>query len=336
MSEPVARAGWRAGRAPRDNAEVRRVIVFLPLVGLALTLGAPTLAGPRPSTYELDGEHVYPEGVAFEQDTGFFYVSGTTDGTIFRGSVHERVAEPFLPGLPDGRATAVGLAVADGRLYVAGGETGGIWVYDTQSSALVRAFITGPGGFVNDVTVADGDAYLTDSFRPILWRVPAEEQEPGAPPTAPEPWLNLVGSPITYGPGFNLNGIVATPDGESLITVQSSTGELFRIDIDTEEIHPIDVDTQSGELTNADGLALQGHTLYAVRNSEAVVSKVRLSEDYTSAVVVSETTDPSFRFPTTNAVARGRMLVVNSQFDRRMSPGVIEDETFTVSSIPIP
>jgi hypothetical protein len=40
---------------------------------------------------------------------------------------------------------------------------------------------------------------------------------------------------------------------------------------------------------------------------------------------------PSFRFPTTAALAQGRLLVVNSQFNDRNSP-----EPFTVSSIERP
>ena len=37
--------------------------------------------------YMLPGEEVFPEGVAYQSDTGDFYVSSTTDGTIFRGNV---------------------------------------------------------------------------------------------------------------------------------------------------------------------------------------------------------------------------------------------------------
>jgi Cu-Zn family superoxide dismutase len=48
---------------------------------------------------------------------------------------------------------------------------------------------------------------------------------------------------------------------------------------------------------------------------------------------VSETADPSFGFPTTAEVLRGRLLVVNSQFDRR---GGSLDLPFTVSSVKLP
>jgi hypothetical protein len=37
--------------------------------------------------YVLPGEQVFPEGVAYQSDTGDFYVGSTTDGTVFRGNV---------------------------------------------------------------------------------------------------------------------------------------------------------------------------------------------------------------------------------------------------------
>jgi hypothetical protein len=40
--------------------------------------------------------------------------------------------------------------------------------------------------------------------------------------------------------GFNLNGIDATPNGKTLIAVQSNTGKLFRIDPGTGATRQID------------------------------------------------------------------------------------------------
>ena len=35
---------------------------------------------------------------------------------------------------------------------------------------------------------------------------------------------------IVYQPGFNVNGIDATPNGETLVIVQSNTGLVFTVD----------------------------------------------------------------------------------------------------------
>lgn len=147
-----------------------RIAVLAALASLVLAAAAG--AEPRPSSYVVPGAAVFPEGVAFQPSTGAFFVSSTGDGTIFRGHVSEPMTQIFLAGGQDGRTTAIGLEIDDTRLYVAGGPTGRIFVYDTETSAKLASFETGTGGFLNDVaTTKSGDAFVTDSARPILWRV---------------------------------------------------------------------------------------------------------------------------------------------------------------------
>ena len=49
--------------------------------------------------------------------------------------------------------SAVGMKVPHGKLYVAGGPTGTITVYDIATKAAVATFQTGAGGFLNDLVV---------------------------------------------------------------------------------------------------------------------------------------------------------------------------------------
>ncbi len=73
-----------------------------------------------------------------------------------------------------------------------------------------------------------------------------------------------------------------------------------------------------------------------MRNRQERIAKVRLRRGLEKGRVTGETGDPTFRFPTTAASARGgRLLVVNSQFDRR-SAGQPPELPFTVSSIKRP
>jgi Cu-Zn family superoxide dismutase len=299
-------------------------VTLLACLGAAI-LAATAAATPRPSAYVLPGDAVFPEGIAFDQHTGHFYVSSTNDGSILRGHVNEPAASGFIAGTT-GPFSSIGLEVDDGRLYVAGGPTGTARVYDASTGALLRVFTSGAGGFLNDLAVAmNGDVFVTDSFRPVLWRIPA-----GATGGALEPWVDLTGTPMQYTTGFNANGIVATPDGKYLIVSQSNTGEQFRVDLATKEVVQIDL---GGEAVNGDGIELRGRTLYAA--SSGLIAKVRLAGDFLSGEVVSRTGDPSFSSPTTIAIARGRLLVVNSQFDRLFG-GLPPVLPFTVSSIPIP
>jgi Cu-Zn family superoxide dismutase len=298
----------------------RLVLLGAAVLAATITIGVAS-ATPRPSSYVLPGDAVFPEGIAYQPLTGRFFVSATGDGTIFRGHLFDPTAEVFLPGGADGRTTAIGVHVdLRGRLYVAGGATGRIWVYSTRTKQLLGAFDTGAGGFLNDVIVTlDGTAYVTDSLRPVLWRIPADLSRV-------EHWLDLPG----YQPGFNANGIDASLTGRWLVVAQSNTGTLWRIDVPSKQVTAIDL---GGEQVAADGIELVGRTLFAVARPDLI--KVRMSLDLRRGDVVSRTTDPTLRFPTTLAVTPGRLLVVNSQFDRR-GPGLTPELPFTVSSVPVP
>ncbi len=272
-----------------------------------------------PRTYPLPGDEVYPEGVAYQPSTGDFYVGSTSDGAVFRGNVSEpgTEAETFLAPGENGRAMAIGMKVDEaGMLFVAGGETGRMFVYDTSSGQLVDRFSNGADQtFVNDVALApDGSAYFTDSANPELYRL-----VPTGGGYEFERFLDFEGTPIVYDEEFNLNGIVVTPDGRYLITIKSPTGQLFRIDTRTEEI--VEIDTGDADLSNGDGLLLEGQTLYVVRNQNELIVPVELSADLTSGTAGEGFTNDSLRYPTTIAAYDGRLLAVNSQFDVRDSGG---------------
>jgi DNA-binding beta-propeller fold protein YncE len=286
---------------------------------------------------------VYPEGIAADNESGAFYVSSFSDGSIFRGDVTEEDVKPFLAGGQDGRTQAIGLKLDDeGRLYIAGGFTGKVFIYDTASKELVRSFDAQGAGFLNDLAInpQTGDIYITDSFVPILWRISGGQLEP---------WLDLddppnQSDPIPYTPGqFNLNGIVATPDGRYLLTVQSYTGKLYRIDTRTKQVREIEIDLRGvTPLTQGDGLVLTNNTLYVI-NNQGFVTKIALKNNFNSGEVEGNTSvlapppEKDGDFPTTGALVGGRLLVVNSQFDEGGPVGGADPETpFTVSAMPAP
>jgi Cu-Zn family superoxide dismutase len=298
------------------------------LVGALIAVaGALPADAQRPEVYILPGEGVFPEGVAFDEQTQTFYVSSTGGGAVFRGTLHEEAAEVFLPAGEDGRTFATGLEADGGHLFVSGGPTGKMFVYDAISADLIADFTTSQTPtFINDVAVIDGDAFFTDSLSPVLYRVFNDGSG-----WQMEEWLDFTGTPFEYVMGFNANGIEATPDGQYLVIIQSMTGKLFRVTVTTQEV--LEIDLGGTMLTAGDGLVLRGRTLWVVRNSLELIAEVQLSDDLSSGELVAQTTDPSFMFPTTADIANGRLLVVNSQFDQRMGTPV---EPFTVSSVPVP
>ncbi|MDQ4078361.1 MAG: hypothetical protein M3220_19210, partial [Chloroflexota bacterium] len=239
------------------------------LEGETVIVASSIRAGGALSRYILPGEDVFPEGIAFQPSTNDFFVSSTTDGAIYRGNLGEQEADVFLPGGEDGRTGAAGLAVDDeGHLFVSGGDTGRMFVYDISSGELIDRFDSGEDEtFVNDVTVTDaGHAYFTDSFSPAIYRVSTDDEGE----LEFERWLDLTDTPIEYQQGFNVNGIVSTADGQYLIVVQSNTGNPYRINTDTEEVTQIDVGGET--FSNGDGLVLDGQTLYVIQNQQEQIS----------------------------------------------------------------
>ncbi|MEA2221293.1 MAG: hypothetical protein QOJ35_3919 [Solirubrobacteraceae bacterium] len=319
----------------------------LALLTLALTASAAALATPgargkhaaakghghsaRPSVYTIPGAAVFPEGIALEHGHHDFFVSSTTDGTIFKGNVRQPTLAPFAPGGADGRTTAIGLKSDDhGRLFVAGGATGKAWVLSTRDGSTIKALDSHPGSsptFVNDVALTRGYAYFTDSQRPVILRVARD----GATIGELEPWLDLTGTPFTYADGFNANGIVGLDGGRLLVVVQSNTGKLFRIDTRTREVSQIDLG--GATVTNGDGLVAQGSHVYVVRNADKLIVDVRLRRDRRAGRVVATTTSDALMFPTTAALLGNRLLVVDSQLDKQGGTPVLP---FTVASVKRP
>ncbi len=92
---------------------------------IALLLGSavPVVASQATTTYALSGDAVFPEGIAFDQRTGDFYVTSTQDGSIQRGNVNTSAATPFIAG-SGAQFASIGLELDAGRLAVAGGNYG--------------------------------------------------------------------------------------------------------------------------------------------------------------------------------------------------------------------
>ena len=325
----------------RSTCQRSLVLAAASLAGagvLALPAAASHTRTPVISSYILPGQNVFPEGVAVDGER--FYVSSTTDGTIFRGRLDRRRASVYLSGGSDGRTTAIGLEAVRKRLIVAGGATGRVFVYSTATGRFVRGYTTAPTAarpsFVNDATAApNGDIYITDSRRPTIHRIAAGSIRHKSTNTdALSVFRDLTGSAFVQQAGFNANGIEATPDGRYLLVVQSNAGKLFRIGIADRSVTEVSLGTDT--LRNGDGLELQGRRLYVARNRDGIVVRVDMSRDYGSGRVVRALSGP-FRFPTTIAGYGRRLLVVNSQFDRSAMPGQPAPappvEPFTVSSV---
>lgn len=302
---------------------MKRPVLALAALAAALTVTpavAPADAHQRPITYELRGDPGDPQGSKFEgigvdKAQRTFYVSETTGGEIHRGNVRTGATEVWLPEGTDGRVTARGVTVdRQGRVYVAGGpnstQSGGpdLWVYAPNGRLLAALRVGAANPFLNDVAIGpDGAAYVTNSNAPLVFRV-AFERDAWRVST----WADATGT-IPTATGFNLGGIVVSPDRRALVVAQGNVGRLWRFDLHTRAVTAID--TGGANLRNADGLVRRGSTLWVVRNFDRVLTTLRLSADGSAARLVDEqATDPARVF-TTAKIARGRLLLVDSHFD---------------------
>ena len=251
-----------------------------------------------------------PEGIASGRGTDF-YVGSLADGAIYRGDLRTGEGAILIPG-QSGRVT-VGIKFdkRTGYLFAAGGPTGLGRVYDTRTGQDVGAFqFSNSGSFINDVVVTRSAAYFTDSSKSALYKVPFSAG--GRLPDPSKVQTLTLGGDWQQVSGFNANGIDATPNGKTLIIVNSTVGALYRVDPDTG--HAAQIDLGGATVTAGDGLLLDGKTLYVVRNQLNQIAVIHMAPDLASGRLVSTITDPAFRVPTTIAEFGRSLYAVNARF----------------------
>jgi sugar lactone lactonase YvrE len=163
---------------------------------------------------------------------------------------------------------------------------------------------------VNDVIVTREAAWFTESMGAVLYKVPiAPDGTLGS--QADVEVVPLTGD-FTFAPGFNVNGIDATPRGDTLVVVQSNLGRLYTVDADTGEARLIDL--TGGDVMLGDGILLDGRTLYVVQNRLNRVAVVKLSRDRSAGTITGFLSDPDLDVPTTIAEFGRALYAVNARF----------------------
>ncbi|QJX45471.1 gluconolaconase [Hymenobacter taeanensis] len=257
--------------------------------------------------------NLYPEGVQYDAKNNRYLVSSQTSGTV--GQVRD---DGTYSAFAENTAlvSSIGMNLDDSRnrLLVAVSDPG----YNSQRTSaatqrkLARLAIFNRdngqllstvdlGGlrpalnhFANDIAVdAQGNAYVTDSFSPIIYKVDAQG-------TATVFLENTqLAAPASM---FGLNGIVFHPDGY-LLVAKSDEGALFKVPIS----NPAGFTkvTVSQDLKGADGMLLQdNNTLQVVTNAQAKVYRLTTTNAWGAATVSGTFTTPP-QYPTTLARREG-------------------------------
>lgn len=253
-----------------------------------------------------------PEGIT-KGRKGRLFVGSLVDGRIIR--VNSRTGSTrILPESEVGKPS-VGLDYDRLRriLWVAGGDEGEIRAVSAGTGEVLATYTLPDdpdGRFINDLVVTPGAVYATDSTNQELGVV---ELPAGLtlPPSGPATLLALTGE-LVYVDGFNANGIVESENGNWLVLVQTNTGRLFRVSPTTGRTRQIDLDGR--RVRNGDGLEIRGDILYVVRNQNNRVDVFDLSASVQSAQRVDVIRSADFDVPTTAAVVRRSLWVVNARF----------------------
>lgn len=281
------------------------------VVAGVLVLAATATAQPFPDVVPLP-TGFQPEGIAIGPGPAFF-VGSIPTGAVYRGDL--RTGEGALLVEEQAGRMTIGMKVDRlHRLFVAGGGTGQAYVYDATTGQELAVYQLAPGGptFVNDVVLTRDSAWFTDSFRPVLYRVPIDPGGELADPADVEE-LALTGDYVHVAGEFNLNGIVAAGGGETLLAVQSVTGKLFAVDPETGTTD--EVELSGGDVSFGDGMLLDGRsTLYEVQNQLNRVAVVDLAKDLGSGSVAGHLTDADLDVPTTIAGFGPALYAVNARF----------------------
>lgn len=302
-----------------------RALVTATLAALVLGLLPATAAQAKSIEYDLPRSGVLLEGIGVAPDRDTFYVSGVNDGgDVYRGEVGEEELELWHDATG---TTGRGIDVdEEGRVYVAGGPTGTVRIFDSSGALLATVANGTAGSFLNDLWVGpDGSVYVTDSSLPIIWRITE-----GPSGWQIDQWLD-VSPTITYTApttDFDLGGIVTTRDDDALLTSQGTTGQLWRIDLVTQEI--VEVDLGGAAIPNADGIVLKGKKLWVVQNFTRQVSMFTLDSDAESARLRRIQQTPADQTLTTAKLTKGRLLAVDSQFGFPADTAPSEDRVLSL------
>jgi sugar lactone lactonase YvrE len=278
---------------------------------------------------------LYPEGTQYDDQQAHFLVSSQTTGRIGQVSDNgKNDKDPngndllFATGAysvftdDDVLISSVGLKLdaPRGRLLVAVSDPGynkdrtspatmgklaRLAVFDrsngTKISYVDLSALPGlpagyPNHFANDIAIdSQGNAYVTDSFAPIIYKVSFDNKGVG---TAA---VFVTNAALAAPAGkFGLNGIVYHPNGY-LLVAKSDEGALIKVPI-TNPNGFTKVTLPAGlSLLNDDGLQLTANTtLLAVCNSQGKVYQLTSSDDFVS-VTSPKSFDTGGGYPTTLA-----------------------------------
>jgi len=266
-----------------------------------------------------------PEGFTIGKGTTAY--NGSLDGSIYKldlrsGQGQVLVAKDPNADIANGTCRVLGMRV-DPRtnyLFVAGCDSGSAYVYDADNGALIMEYQLSTSGMsiINDLAITRDAVYFTDAAQPFLYRLPLSDN--GAIPlntgaaTAVSLPAEFAIDPADFCCGAN--GIVATPDGKTLVIGHSNLSTLYRVDLATYAVDAISVDSPLVDFL--DGIAMLGHTLYIMTPRFPPyldeIQVVELDKGMLSGQRLQSITDPDLDDVASGALFGSSLYVNNARY----------------------
>lgn len=271
---------------------------------------------------EFDAPGVYPEGVSYDAAADVFYVSGDRTATVGKVNRAGKYTEIFSDST---LKSTIGIKVdaAQKKLWVCAGDPNNSKYRDSSTYRKMIRLVgidltTGKKvndinltnlyqgeHFANDVTLdGKGNLYITDSYSPAIYKVDANGKA-----------SVFVQSPLFWGAGIGLNGIVYNSNGY-LLVANGGAGNVLKVNVNNpKEITKVKI---KQFFPGADGLLLDGpDNLILVQNKGVnKVFKISTKDNWMTGEVVAATPAKlMFSQPSTATMAGKQVWIMNSKLN---------------------
>lgn len=290
-----------------------------------------------PDVVSFDSLALYPEGVEYDAKGQRFLVTSMRYGTVGEvrddGSYREIIKNENFK-------SAVGIRIDSDRdrLLVCNSDPGvsihtsketqgkmaGLGVFQLSTGNLIKYIdlsalsSDGGGHFCNDIGLdGEGNAYISDSFSNIIYRVDANNNA-----------SIFLANDRFKGEGFNLNGVVIKDD--YLLIDKYNEGVLFKVPLnEPEKFTQVSI---SETYPGSDGLlwAADGSLIMIANANTNKMLKLTSVDNWASATVVNSI-DTGPTFTTTGVLRDGEIYALDAQLGVLFNPDTKEHaKTFNI------
>jgi len=271
-----------------------------------------------------------PEG--FTIGKGHTAYNGSVDGSIYKIDLRSGQGEILVDIDPDydnaiDDCFKLGMRVdpRSNYLFVAGCINGDAYVFDADTGEEIMKYqLDDSGGSViNDIAITRDAVYFTDFGQPFIYSLPLSKNGRIPEGIGAATQIALTGD---FGVGDNLipayaNGIVATPNGKTLIIGNSGTSRIFKVDPSTGYADEIIVDPPLLGLLDGsflDGIVLYDEVLFILSPGETaagdLVQVVALADDMLTGTLLGTISDPGMDGVASGAMHGDSLYVNNARY----------------------